>query len=76
MPVLDGPSTIIKILAAIKKLQDSDAKKVRKPFICCLTAFGDEAHINSETKAGMDLVIVKPLYESSLKSILKKSGIL
>ena len=76
MPVLDGPSTIIKILAAIKKLQDPVAKKVRKPFICCLTAFGDEAHINSATKAGMDLVIVKPLYESSLKSILEMSGIL
>jgi len=41
MPELDGPSATQQILAAIQNVNNEAINQVKKPFICCLTAYSD-----------------------------------
>lgn len=71
MPVLDGPSTAKKILDLLKS-----QPKIKKPFICCVTAFGDDAHKMVAKESGMDLVMNKPLFKANIQTLLSRAGLL
>ena len=70
MPVLDGPSAAKKIVELVT------SKGLKKPFICCVTAYGDDAHIKVANESGMALVMNKPLFKANIQLLLTRAGVL
>ena len=46
----------------------------KQPYICCLTAYSDQKFKDAAMEAGMDNLLVKPIFYESMKDILNLTG--
>ena len=64
MPDMNGPA----VASQIRDLLDDSSQE---PFICCCTAYGDEAFMRQALQAGMNRFQTKPLKMSDLDEMLQ-----
>ena len=82
MPNMDGPTAATTILKAVMEAQKKQLSlrnsqpRIKKPFICCVTAYTDPAHQKVALDAGMNLFVSKPLLQATMRRILSEAGIL
>lgn len=82
MPVMDGPNAAKIILKDVLQAQkdqvsgSSSLRRIKSPFICCVTAYTDSAHKQVASDSGMEMFVSKPLFKASLQRVLKRAGLL
>ena len=65
MPNCEGPEAARAIIAYL-----NDYPSVKKPYICCVSAYVSSKYKERAFAAGMDMFIVKPLLKDSIERIL------
>ena len=63
-----GPEVTIQI----HKFLRENAINLHRPFICCLTSYGDKKYKQEALKSGMDDFYVKPIFKKGIQSLLSK----
>ena len=72
MPECNGP----KATKIIRKIIKKAGLEKNQPLICCLTAYTEDQYKIAAKEAGMDLVLIKPIFKTSAQMILSKCGLL
>ena len=56
---------IRKLIVQRKETQrDLNSKNVKMPYICCVTAYQEEKFAIQALSAGMDAVVIKPIFKN------------
>ncbi len=67
MPVKNGPQTAFEIRSLCEE------RGVKKPYICCVTAYSEEHFKTNALESGMDEFVLKPIGQDKLQEILKST---
>ena len=73
MPLCDGMKTT-ELMRDIFKVKLID--RAKQPYIALLTAYSDRSYFARAYKKGVDLCMVKPIFQLNMHQILSKSGLL
>ena len=73
MPGIDGPSATQIIR---KDLSMSGNYTDRDPYICLITAYGEEKFHQKALDAGMNTTMVKPIFKNQIQKLLHSAGLL
>ena len=71
MPDCNGCDATRKIRSFLSEQEDDDIQ----PFICCLTAYTENDYKVVAKEAGMDSLLVKPIFRAAARNILFKAGL-
>ena len=71
MPICNGPKAVEAILQYLSVYPD-----MKKPYICCLSAYSNPEYENEALRSGMDKFQAKPIFSNTIEFILQEARML